>query len=177
MKVKASYRGISNTRYQQILIRNDLEPNLEYFAIGNRFVFINTTKGLFTKAKWTLGKNTSDSLTTWSVSIDDGEDPGEVTLEVSDGINTKTTTVKLRKDVLNANRLKSSTNKLEVFSYPALSDGKISVENATDPLYIYLGESKDVAKYAIDTDIKVDTDLNGDPADDTDNKGTDSLTT
>jgi PKD repeat protein len=177
MKVKASYRGISNTRYQQIVIRNDLEPNLEYFSIGNRFVFINTTKGVYSKAKWTLGKNSSDALRTWVVNIDEGEDPGELTLEVSDGTSTKTTTTKLRKDVVNASRLKNSTEAIEIFAYPTLEDGKMVIQSATDPAYLYLGESKSVAKYSIDADIKVDSDLNGDPADDVDNKGTDSVTT
>lgn len=31
MKVKATYRGISNTKYQQIVVRNEIKPNLEYF--------------------------------------------------------------------------------------------------------------------------------------------------
>ena len=43
MKVKATYKGISNTRYQQIVVRNEIVPNIEYFAIGSKFIFLNTT--------------------------------------------------------------------------------------------------------------------------------------
>lgn len=101
----------------------------------------------------------------------------EVTLEVSDGASTKTTTVSLRKDVINANRVKESKDSVIVFSYPALSEDTLTVESATDAVYLYLGENIGVAKYSIDSDIKEDSDLNGDPADDTDNKGTDSYVT
>lgn len=54
-KVKVTYKGISNTKYQAITVKNEIVPNLEYIAIGKKFIFLNTTKGLYSKVKWSLG--------------------------------------------------------------------------------------------------------------------------
>lgn len=53
-KVKVTYKGISNTKYQAITVKNEIRPNLEYIVIGKKFIFLNTTKGLYTKVKWSL---------------------------------------------------------------------------------------------------------------------------
>ncbi len=95
---------------------------------------------------------------------------------MSDGTDTKSTTATLRRDVVNANKVKKSTDKLVYFTYPAADQDTVHIQHSTDKLYIYLGESKNtnVTKYGIDMDTSVDSNLNGDPADDIDNKGTDS---
>lgn len=174
-KVKVTYKGISNTKYQAITVKNEIRPNLEYIAIGKKFIFLNTTKGLYTKVKWSLGdviSTTPDSFT-----YDFGEDPisGDVKLEVSDGVDTKSTSTGLRKDVVNAMKVKKTSDKIVYFSYPSADDDVIHIQDSTEKLYLYLGESKGtIGKYGIDTDIFVDSSLNGDPADDIDNKGTPS---
>ena len=49
----------------------------------------------------------------------------------------------------------------------------ITWQDPEKPLYLYMGESKEEAKYyVIDTDIEIDTDLSGGKDDDADNKGT-----
>jgi PKD repeat protein len=65
-KVKVTYKGISNTKYLAITVKNELQPNLEYIAIGNKFIFLNTTKGLYTKVKWSLVGITSDTPNSFS---------------------------------------------------------------------------------------------------------------
>lgn len=177
MKIKAGYRGISNTRYQQITVKNEIVPNLEYFAIGNEYVFLNTTTGVYSKVKWTIGESTSDNRDSFVVTLPDEMDTREVTLEVGDGTSTKTTTVSLRKDVINENRLKNSKDPVNVFSYPKIDGDSITVENKTAAVYLYLGANEGVTKYTVDSDIKEDSDLNGDASDDADNKGTDSYAT
>ena len=98
-----------------------------------------------------------------------------MSLEVSDGVSTKNTSVALRKDILNALKIKKSTDNVIYFSYPSADNDVIHITNNTDKLYLYLGESKGtIAKYGIDTDVSLDSNLNGNPADDIDNKGTDS---
>lgn len=176
MKVKAGYRGISNTRYQQIVVRNEIVPNLEYIGVGNTYALFNTTTGVFSTVKWTVGDSTSENPDSFVVTVPDELENREVTLEVGDGTSTKTTTVTLRKDVVNANKIKNSKDSVNVFSYPSMEGNTIIVENKSAAVYLYLGQNEGVAKYAVDTDIQVDTDLNGDPADDADNKGTDSYT-
>lgn len=175
MKVKAIYKGISNTKYSQITIRNELRPNLEYYGIGSRYVFMNTTGGVYTKVKWTVGRNTSENRDSYVVNLDSEDTTSQVTLEVSDGTDTKTITVPLRKDVLNAARLKNSSENLVVFTYPKAEDNEIHVSRSDEKVFVYLGESKGgVTKYTIDSDISSDSDLNGENSDDADNAGTDS---
>lgn len=173
-KVKVTYKGISNTKYQAITVKNQIQPNLEYIAIGKKFVFFNTTKGFYTKAKWSLGDVSSTVPDSFVYDFGDNPVSGEVTLEVSDGKDTKSTSATLRKDVINAMRTKRSPG-LVYFSYPSAENDIIHIHDSNEKLFVYLGESKgNPAKYGIDTDILVDSNLNGDPADDMDNKGTDS---
>ncbi len=174
-KIKVTYKGISNTKYQAITVKNEIVPNLEYIAIGKKFIFLNTTKGLYTKVKWSLSGTTS--TTPDSFTYDFGENPvsGEVTLEVSDGTNTKSVSTSLRKDIINALKIKKASDKIIYFSYPSADGDTIHIRDGAEKLYLYLGESVGtIGKYGIDTDIAVDSNLNGDPTDDIDNKGTDS---
>lgn len=156
-------------------MKNEIVPNLEYIAIGKKFIFLNTTKGLYTKVKWSLSGTTSTTFD--SFTYDFGENPisGDVTLEVSDGTNTKSVSTGLRKDIINALKIKKASDKIIYFSYPSALNDVIHIENSNEKLYLYLGESKGtIAKYGIDTDTSVDSNLNGDPVDDIDNKGTPS---
>ncbi len=174
-KVKVTYKGISNTKYQAITVKNEIQPNLEYIAIGKKFIFLNTTKGLYTKAKWSLADVISNTSDSFIYDFGAEEVSGDLSLEVSDGTNTKSTSTSLRKDVINALKVKKSSEKLIYFTYPSADDDSVHITSGADRLYLYLGESRGtIAKYGIDTDTLVDSNLNGDPADDIDNKGTDS---
>lgn len=174
-KVKVTYKGISNTKYQAITVKNEIKPNLEYIAIGKKFIFLNTTKGLYTKVKWSLGDVTSTTPDSFTYDFGEGPVSGDVTLEVSDGTDTKSTSAGIRKDIINALKAKKASDKIIYFSYPSADNDTIHIQDNSEKLYIYLGESKGtIAKYGIDTDILVDSNLNGSPADDIDNKGTDS---
>lgn len=174
-KVKVTYKGISNTKYQAITVKNEIQPNLEYIAIGKKFIFLNTTKGLYTKVKWSLADVISNTPDSFIYDFGADEVSGELSLEVSDGTNTKSMSTELKKDVLNAMKVKKSSEKLIYFTYPASDDDTVHITNSVVKLYIYLGESRGtIAKYGIDVDTLVDSNLNGDPADDIDNKGTDS---
>lgn len=142
MKVKAGYRGISNTRYQQIVVRNEIVPNLEYIAVGNTYALFNTTTGVFSTVKWTVGDSTSENPDSFVVTVPDDLENREVTLEVGDGTSTKTTTVTLRKDVVNANKIKNSKDSVNAFSYPSMEGNTITVENKSAAVYLYLGQNE-----------------------------------
>ncbi|MDQ1344035.1 MAG: repeat protein [Patescibacteria group bacterium] len=179
MKVKVTYKGISNTKYQVVNVKNDLRPSAEYIAIGRKFVFLNTTPGVYSTAKWNLGNGLATSenkdFFTYDFSSDDDLSSMALRLDVSDGKDNKYVEVPLRKDVVNEAKLKRNEDKVAYFSYPRASDDTIEVSNPGDNVFLYLGESKDSpVKYAIDTDIDLDSDLNGESADDADNKGTES---
>lgn len=178
MKVKATYKGISNTKYQIINVKNNLKPNFEYMAIGKRFVFVNTTIGSATAVKWKLSNgfvSTAKDSFTYEYGAD--EEPGSLTIEVTDGKETKQFSADLRKDSINEAKVKKDENSVIVFSYPRISEDEIHVSTLGDKVAIYLGESKGKPdRFSIDADIHTDSDLNGDAADDADNKGTDSYT-
>jgi hypothetical protein len=71
-----------------------------------------------------------------------------------------------------------STDKLIAFTYPAEDSWSVHLAKSWDKLYIYLGESKWwPSQYCIDSDVKIDSDLNWTADDDCDNKWTDSYTT
>ncbi|EKD30196.1 MAG: WD-40 repeat protein, partial [uncultured bacterium (gcode 4)] len=175
-KVKVTYKGVSNTKYQTIVVKNEITPNLEYVAIGKKFVFFNTTRGLYTSAKWRIGDVTSTNPASFVYDAEkEGTMPTDVKLEVSDGTLSKSITTSLKKDTINALRLKRNEDKLVYFSYPLADNDTIRVSDPADRVFIYLGESRgQITKYVIDTNARVDSDLNGETGDDADNRGTDS---
>ncbi|MBP8016503.1 PKD domain-containing protein, partial [Candidatus Gracilibacteria bacterium] len=179
-KVKVSYKGISNTRYQKILVQNVLRPNFEYFAVGSKLIIFNTTQGLYNSVNWSLGDTISSSNPNYFV-YDFGENkfPEFIKLKVSDNQTTKEAELGVKKDIINKLRLSRKKEKLIYFTYPNINKANNSEEihltNSADKLFIYLGESKgSITKYCIDADINTDTDLNGTTSDDCDNKGTES---
>ena len=178
MKVKATYKGISNTKYQIINVQNNLKPNFEYIAIGKKFVFINTSAGAATSVKWKLSNGfVSTAKDSFAYEYADDEEPGSLTLMISDGKDTKEFSADLRKDSINAAKAQKDTNNIVIFSFPRLADDEIHIPTSSDKAAIYLGSSKgNPARYSIDADAHTDSDLNGDAADDADNKGTDSYT-
>jgi PKD repeat protein len=178
MKVKATYKGISNTKYQIITVKNDLRPSLEIFAIGKKFVFVNTTPGLYATVKWSLSNGvTSSNRDSFAYEFGEGEDlaSAKIRMDVSDGKETKYVEASIRKDVVNRSKIEKSEDRLIYLSYPKANDGVIEVSDANDPVFLYMGESRgEIAKYSIDADISTDSDLNGETADDADNKGGES---
>lgn len=59
------------------------------------------------------------------------------------------------------NILKARGRNLSVFTYPAVKDGKITLENPSEKFFVYMGESKNTDAYVIDYDLENDSDLNG----------------
>lgn len=179
MKVKVTYKGISNTRYQSVNVKSDLRPSAEVLAIGRKFVFLNTTPPPFQSVKWSIGNGmaTSDSKDSFTYEFGEDDDISSIsaTMEVSDGKDTKSVEIPIKKDVANELRFKKSSEKLEYLTFPEASDGTVTVDSPGQSVFVYLGESKDSpAKFVIDTDTDLDSDLNGQADDDADNKGTDS---
>lgn len=176
-KVKATYKGMSNTKYQQIVVRNQLKPSFDYVAIGEKLVLFNTTKGFYTQAAWDLGNGvTSTNLDSFVYDFSDSTFPTSVSLTVSDADKTtQTVSLPVKKDVVNKIRLEKKTGKVVYFTLPKAENDTIHITSPDQKLYIYLGESKTgVKKYAIDTNVDIDTDLDGVKDNDVDNAGTDS---
>jgi hypothetical protein len=175
MKVKAIYKWVSNTRYQQIIVSNQIEPNYESYVVGKRVFLMNTSQWLYKTAKWNFWSEfTSDALQWWSFETS-WDFPLRGTLEVSDGSSSKTIDIVLQKDVINEKRLERSKTWLEVFTFPSgIWQSKIVINSESDPFYIIATSPKSGVTFWIDTDLSQDTNLNGDPADDIDNLWTES---
>ncbi|EKE27985.1 MAG: hypothetical protein ACD_3C00111G0002 [uncultured bacterium (gcode 4)] len=178
LKVKVTHKGISNTKYQLISVKNTLKPNFEYYSIGKKLVLLNTTEWVYNTATWTLWNDVSSTnLDSFVYDFKDEDFPEKVSLKVSDWQSSKTVELSVRKDVVNLSKVSRSTDKLIAFTYPSSDNGTIHMTKAGNKLFIYLGESKWWAsQYCIDTDAKIDSDLNGTTDDDCDNKWTDSYT-
>lgn len=54
MKVKVTSNGVTNTKYQTIVVENALEPLVKVYTMGSKVFAINTSRGTFTSARWTL---------------------------------------------------------------------------------------------------------------------------
>ncbi|MDD2565313.1 MAG: PKD domain-containing protein [Candidatus Gracilibacteria bacterium] len=177
-KVKVTYKGISNTKYQLISVKNILKPNFEYYAIGKKLVLFNTSVGTYTSSTWDLGNNiTSTNLHSFTYDFKDETFPTDITLKVGDGSSFQSITIPVRKDVINQSKVSKSSDKLIMFTYPKIEDGILHITKNDSKAFIYLGESKgEITTYCIDSDTKTDSNLNGTPDDDCDNKGMDSYT-
>lgn len=180
MKVKVTYKGVSNTKFQRVVVKNDLKPDFDIIAIGSKFVLVNTTIGSITEAKWTLdgAEAIGTSRDSFIYDATAGSVPTAATLEVFDGRERKSVKKPLSANPSVLRRIERSEKTIQTFSVPVMeANDTIVIPNARTPITLYLGASKGaIGGYAIDTDTSIDTDLNGTPDDDSDNAGSDSST-
>ncbi len=176
-KVKVKNKWFSNVRNLQVNVTNNIVADFNYISIWNTFVFLNTSEGKTDSASWNFWDgNRVEWQDTVTHVFADGNNQRIVELTVSDGTKVKKISKKVLPDIRNI--LKARKQGLNVFTYPEYDENdKITLAKATDKLYIYLAQSKgDIAKYGIDYDLEMDSDLNGGKDDDEDNKGTSSYT-
>jgi len=180
VKLKANYKGISNTHSETVIITNVLSPDFATIGVGEKIAFVNTSKGTYKKVTWKLGSKTiSEKLDSFTYDFSQAGLPQDVTLQISDGSDTKSVTLPVKKDIVNIKQIAKKTDALVYLTYPRAHDDTVHVETSSDRLFVYLGESKgsgSINAYSIDTDTEIDSDLNGGTDDDSDNRGTDSYT-
>jgi PKD repeat protein len=179
MKVKATYKGISNTRTQTIVVRNVIKPDFEMIGIGNKILFVNTSEGVYTSSRWTTDGVDSDATDAFVHDFGDTL-PETMALRVSDGESDKEVTKLLSTDKMNKLRVEKEAGPVVSFTYPKSKGGTVTLDREGQALVIYLGESKapngkTIARYEIDTNTAVDSNLNGSPNDDADNSESPSL--
>ncbi|EKE26220.1 MAG: hypothetical protein ACD_4C00375G0001, partial [uncultured bacterium (gcode 4)] len=176
-KVKATYKGISNTKFQMITVKNVLKPNFEYFAVWNKLILLNTSEWLYTSANWDLWNSIKSTNNDYFIyDSTEGQFPKNVTLKISDWTESKEITGTVKKDVVNKLKVGKNQNNLIYFTFPVSKNNIIDVKSPDDKIYIYLWESKwNISKYCIDSDVSLDSDLNWSNDDDCDNKWTGSF--
>lgn len=170
-KVKVKYKGISSTRNITMNISNKLVADFDYISIGNKFIFFDTSNGQIDARTWDLGDGTKKSGTYFEHTYTDGKVSHDVSLQITEGTKTKEVEKTVTKNIKNI--LKTKGSNLVVFTSPLIEDKKILLENGSQRVFVYLGESSEnTTLYAIDYDIQNDSDLNGGADDDEDNKWT-----
>gem|GEM_PF-3798165 len=53
-KVKVKNKGFSNVRTVTINVANKIQADFDYISIGEKIIFINTSKGEIDSAKWDM---------------------------------------------------------------------------------------------------------------------------
>lgn len=173
-KVKVKYRGISSTKNVTVNVWNKLVADFDYISIGNKIIFFDTSSGQVDSRTWDLWDGTKKTGTNFTHTYTDGKVSHEVSLSIAEGTKVKEVTKTVSKNIKNI--LKTRWDKLVVFTSPLVEDEKIVLENSSERVFVYTGEStQDAVEYAIDYDTENDSDFNGWVDDDADNKGTASF--
>lgn len=178
-KVKVTHKGVSTTKSLTIIVKNRLIPKATLQMIGNKIVAYNISSGVFQKVNWYLDDKKISENRDYLVFDVETSTAKKLKLEISDGSTTESVIYPLERNLKNQILLKKITGPLIILS--PISGGDV-IETPDDivwddpmiPLFIYLGESRGstIKYYVIDTDIDIDTDLNGQKNDDADNKWT-----
>jgi hypothetical protein len=172
-----THKGVSTTKSLTIIVKNRLIPKATLQMIGNKIVAYNISSGVFQKVNWYLDDKKISENRDYLVFDVETSTAKKLKLEISDGSTTESVIYPLERNLKNQILLKKITGPLIILS--PISGGDV-IETPDDivwddpmiPLFIYLGESRGstIKYYVIDTDIDIDTDLNGQKNDDADNK-------
>lgn len=172
LKVRVTYNGVSNTKYQTIYVKNALKASARgYHLPDGSFYFLNTSEGPYDKALWTIWGNSIESLYSatiepW-VSIESGK-VGAITVSSN---NTDTNTA----DIILSDIEEVTGSWVYYQSSPKAENDTIHIKGSSDKLLLsLLGNA--ASRYVIDTDISIDSDLDGVTDNDADNKNVASYT-
>ncbi|MFK7779797.1 MAG: PKD domain-containing protein, partial [Candidatus Gracilibacteria bacterium] len=176
IKVKAKYKGFSNTKSITVNVSNVLKPDFGYISIGSKFIFFDESIGTSDSVRWDLGDGTIINNKRYVVhTYTDGKVSHYVNLKIAEGTKIKDVEKKVVKNVRNIITLIKGG--LVLFSNFPIEEDKIILEGESRDILLYIGESTpNIENYVIDYDIEYDSDLNGSNDDDEDNSGSNSYT-
>ncbi|MDD3646768.1 MAG: PKD domain-containing protein [Candidatus Gracilibacteria bacterium] len=172
-KLKVKHKGFTNTRIVKIDVANKLEADFDYISIGNNFVFVNKSTGAYSDITWDLGDgNKVLGKNAFQHEYKDGKISHDVKILITEGTIVKKIEKKVVKSV--SNLLESKQSGFHVFASPEISSGSIiNIKEEVSGILVYLGANNgNITKYSVDTDISVDSDLNGGKDDDEDLQNT-----
>ncbi len=175
MKVRVTYNGVSNTKYGTIYVKNPLKADAVWYELKDGSIyFMNTSEWIYDRALWTINGEQTESPYTLTIpraalSFLTGETLG--TLRVSNG-ESETSVFTLSRSWLIS--LGTQTWVLYQTS-PREVDGSVHIKWQSDRFALSLiGNS--ATEYAIDSDTRIDSDLDGTPDNDVDNRNHSSYT-
>ena len=173
VKVKVTHKWISNVKYQEIIVSNELIPRLESISVWNRNVALNTSRWAIKTTKWIINRKLVKKCKTDYCIFNWNNSYNKVTAIMSDWVNKATKTIIIKKDKDNINIAKNSKNNITLFSYPKITNKEIIVDSPLiNKIFIYINPIDNAYEYIIDNDIDNDSDLNWVKDDDIDNKDT-----
>lgn len=168
-KVKVTYNGVSNSKYQSIVVKNELKAKVIGYRSNDVVYLINASEGVYNGASWLVGDIQSDSL--YSISVpwnifDENNKSSKILTVNADGSESSSVEI-------NSGSIEDIASTLSggiyFQSYPKAEGDTIHVTSKGQNVFLAL-YGNNGTNYAIDTNTKIDSDTNGTPDDDIDNK-------
>jgi PKD repeat protein len=171
MKVRVTYNGVSNTKYGTIYVKNPLKANASIYELTDGSIYIlNTSEWTYDRSIWTIAGEQTESpytLTISKIALDALSGSMNLgTLRVSNG---ETDTSSYSLSLSDKIAVASWSGGIAYQSSVKPIDNSIHIKGQSDKLVLSLiGNS--ATMYKIDSDIRIDSDLDGVPDNDSDNK-------
>lgn len=168
-KVKVTYNGVSNSKYQNIIVKNELKAGVLWYTDSHSVYLINTSSGLYNNVLWQIGEISSSSL--YDVTV-----PRELfySWNVSKILTVNADSNETSNIEISPENIRDISDTLSwgiyLQSFPTIGkDNTIHVTSRWDKVILSMYGNSGTT-YTIDTNIKIDSDTNGTPDDDVDNK-------
>ena len=158
LRVRVTNNGVTNTKYHTIHVRNELKASVQGYKISDDKLFLlNTSQGVYDKAKWTIGNYSSTQLESVTLDVKDvpnADADGKIgTLQISSN-DTDISNV----DIIlkNIETIAPSENGEIVYqSFPKAENDVITISDPSQVVKLSLFGNTATA-YAIDTDLDMD---------------------
>ncbi len=158
MRVRVTNNGVTNTKYHTIHVRNELKASVQGYKISDDKLFLlNTSQGVYDKAKWSIGDYASTQLESVTLDVKDvpnADADGKIgTLQIS----SNDTDISSADIILkNIETIAPSENGDIVYqSFPKAENDVITISDPSQVVKLSLFGNKATA-YAIDTDLDMD---------------------
>jgi hypothetical protein len=176
LKVRVTYNGVSNTKYATIYVKNALKAKAIGYKLPNGDIsLVNVSSGPYDKALWNINSESTESLyginlPSNTITSNTGS-IGKITISSNDtDVSTNDISWSDVKDI------PLSSSGITYQSFPEATNDTIHVASPTDKVLISLFGNANINEYAIDTDTRIDSDLDGITDNDKDNKDSSSYT-
>lgn len=180
IRVRVTNNGVSNTKFTTVHVRNELKASTAGYKLpDNKLFLLNTSQGVYDKAKWTIGSFTSNQLESVIIDYNDisqADANGSIgTLHVS-GNDTDISTANISLRELET--IETSGSGVAFQSFPRANNDTITISDPSQALKIAFYGNK-ATNYAIDTNLDMDgmgENMDGIPDNDIDNRNSSSYT-
>lgn len=176
VKVKVTYNGVSNTKYATVYVKNPLKASaIGYTLPDGGLYFMNTSEGLYDRSLWTIDGEQTESPYTLTISKTQLEKlTWETigTLRISNWEIDSSTFVLSKSGAMSIN----SGTGISYQSSPQAIDNTVHIKWQSDRLILSFFGNNNANTYKVDTDTRIDSDLDGVTDNDADNKNHSSYT-